>query len=159
CGQAEFGADRVLGIDGYLTAGARRMACLAGARDAFARAEALLTELAGGHLDDEVIRQVCHAEAARAGAWQAAEAPAAERAAQAAGAAEVQIDAGKANTEAGWRDVKVAVFAKRPAGEPAAAATWDERALPRPTARRVPAAVEEAQAFGPRCQAEARRLG
>ena len=29
CGQGEFGADRVLGLDGYLTDGARRMATLA----------------------------------------------------------------------------------------------------------------------------------
>src|SRR5205823_1898516 len=49
--------------------------------------------------------------------------------------------------------------AKRPAGKAAEAATWDERELPRPTARRALAAVEEAQAFGPRCAAEAARLG
>jgi hypothetical protein len=135
------------------------MACLAGARESFAKAQALLAELAGWDLDDEAIRQLCHAEAARARDWQAAAAPAAERLAPAAGAWEVQVDAGKVNTDTGWRDVKVAVFAKRPAGKPAEAATWDERELPRPTARRVLAAVEEAQAFGPRCRAEAERLG
>lgn len=135
------------------------MACLAGARESFAQAEALLAELAGWNLDDEAIRQLCHAEAARARAWQAAETPAAERFAQATGAWEVQIDAGKVNTDTGWRDVKVAIFAKRPAGKPAEAATWDERPLPQPTARRALAAVEEAQAFGPRCRAEAERLG
>jgi hypothetical protein len=142
-----------------LTAGARRMACLAGARESFAQAESLLAELAGWHLDDEAIRQVCHAEAAQARDWQADEAPSAERLAQAAGAWEVQIDAGKVNTDTGWRDVKVAIFAKRPAGPPAEAATWDERDLPPPTARRVLAAVEEASAFGARCRAEAERLG
>lgn len=135
------------------------MACLAGARESFARAEALLGELAGWHLDDDAIRPLCHAEATRAQTWQATEAPAAERFAQAAGLCEVQIDAGKVNTDTGWRDVKVAVFAKRPVGEPAQAATWDERELPRPTARRALAAVEQAQAFGPRCRAEAQRLG
>jgi len=159
CGQGDFGADRVLGIDGYLTAGARRMACLAGVRESFARAEALLAELAGWSADDDTIRRLCHAEAARARAWQAAEAPAAGRFARAAGAAEVPIDAGKVNTEDGWRDVKAAVFARRPAGPPAEAATWDERDLPAPTARRVVAAVEEASAFGERCGAEAGRLG
>jgi hypothetical protein len=135
------------------------MACLAGARESFARAEALLAELAGWGLDDDAIRQLCHAEAARARAWQAAATPAAERFARAAGACEVQIDAGKVNTDTGWRDVKVAVFAKRPRGRPAAAAAWDERELPRPTARHALAAVEGAQAFGPRCAAAAARLG
>jgi hypothetical protein len=148
-----------LGIDGYLTAAARRMACLAGLRESFARAEGLLAELAGWRLDDETVRRQCHAAAARAQVWAAAEAPYAERFAQAEGAAEVQIDAGKVNTDTGWRDVKVATFAKRPPGEPAEAATWDERDLPPPTARRGIAAIAEVAAFGPRCGAEAARLG
>jgi hypothetical protein len=148
-----------LGLDGYLTAGARRMACLAGLRESFARAEALLAELAGWSADAETVRRLCHAEAARAASWAAAAAPAAERFARAAGAAEVQVDAGKVNTADGWRDVKVAAFAKRPAGPPAGAATWEERDLPAPTARRVVAAIEPAAAFGARCAAEAARLG
>lgn len=148
-----------MGIDGYLTPAARRLACLAGLRESFARAEGLLTELAGWQLDDETVRRVCHAEAARAQTWAATAAPYTERLAQAEGAAEVQIDAGKVNTDTGWRDVKVAAFAKRPPGEPATAATWDARQLPPPTARRVIAAIEEAAVFGPRCGAEATRLG
>jgi hypothetical protein len=135
------------------------MACLAGLRESFARAEGLLAELAGWRLDEESVRRLCHAEAWRAQTWAATEAPYTQRFAQAAGAAEVQIDAGKVNTEGGWRDVKVAAFAKRPPGEPAEAATWDERDLPAPTARRVIAAIEEAALFGPRCGAEAARLG
>ncbi len=66
CGQGDFGADRVLGLDGYLTSAARRMACLAGVRQSFGRGETLLTELAGWALDDETIRRLCHTEAARA---------------------------------------------------------------------------------------------
>ncbi len=49
-------------LDGYLTAGARRLACRAGLRDSFARAEKLLTELAHWELDDETIRRLCHAD-------------------------------------------------------------------------------------------------
>ena len=52
CGQGDFGADRVLGLEGYLTAAARRMACLAGVQQSFAKAEMLLTELGGWDLDD-----------------------------------------------------------------------------------------------------------
>ena len=158
CGQGDFGADRVLGIDGYLTPGARRMACLAGVQQSFGRAEGLLAELAGWDLDDETIRRLCHAVAARAAAGRAARATA-EAFAAAAGDHEVQIDAGKVNTLGGWRDVKVAVFARRGRAAPADAAGWDQRDLPAPAVRSVVAAVEEALAFGDRCAAEAGRLG
>lgn len=121
CGQGDFGADRVLGVDGYLTVGARRMACLAGLRDSFARAQKLLTELAGWELDDETVRRLCHQEAGRATAEAFAAAP---------GDWELQIDAGKVNTQEGWRDVKAAVYARRERGEPARPAGWDQRGPP-----------------------------
>lgn len=158
CQQGDFGGDRLLGLDGYLTDGARRMACLAGVRQAFAQAEQVLHELAGWELDDETIRRLCHAEAAHAQATRAERASAAAFAA-APGDREVQIDAGKVNTAEGWRDVKVAVFACRARGEPASAATWDQRDLPAPSVRAVVAAIEEAARFGDRCGVEAQRLG
>jgi hypothetical protein len=158
CKQGDFGGDRLLGLDGYLSDGARRMACLAGVRQAFARAEQLLGELAGWQLDDETIRRLCHTEAAHARARRGERATA-EAFAAAGGDREVQIDAGKVNTAAGWRDVKVAVFACRTRAAPAEAAGWDQRDLPGPSVRAVIAAVEEASAFGDRCAAEAGRLG
>jgi hypothetical protein len=157
CHQGEFGADRILGIEGYLTQGACRMACLAGVQQSFGRAEQLLDELAGWQLDDETIRRVCHQTAHEAHA-EREERVTEELFAQAQGDCEAHIDAGKVNTLEGWRDVKVAIFAKRERGEPATAAEWDERDLPKPTVRSVIAAVEEAAVFGERCGAEARRL-
>jgi hypothetical protein len=157
CKQGEFGADRILGMDGYLTQGARRMACLAGVQQSFARAEQLLDELAGWQLDDETIRRVCHQTAQQAHE-ERTERATAERFAHAQGDCEAHIDAGKVNTLEGWRDVKVAIFAKRERGEPTTAAEWDKRQLPKPTARAVIAAIEEASLFGERCAAEARRL-
>ena len=112
CGQGDFGGDRVLGLEGYLTAAALCMACLAGVRQSFARGEALLAELAGWDLDDETIRRLCHAEAARAAAGREERATA-EAFADAPGDWELQIDAGKVNTQEGWRDVKAAVYARR----------------------------------------------
>lgn len=152
-----YPADACLGVDGYVTTAAERMAVLAGARDSFARAEVALRELAGWELDDEAIRRLTHAAAGRATATRAARP--AGRFAAAAGAAEVQIDAGKVNTDTGWRDVKVAVFAKRAAGEPATPAEWADRDLPAPTARSVVAHVEDCGAFAGRVRAEADRLG
>ena len=147
----------MLGVDGYLTDGACRMATLAGVRQSFAQAEQLLAELAGWQLDEETIRRVCHAEAAAARATRSERATA-ERFAAAVGDLELQIDAGKVNTQQGWRDVKVAVFARRARGQPTAAEHWKHRALPGPAVRSVIAAIEEAELFGDRCAAEAERL-
>jgi len=157
CGQGDFGAGRVLGIEGYVTAGACRMACLLGVQQSFAKAEQALAEVAGWELDDNTIRQLCHATARRASASRAERATAAAFAA-APGDWELQIDAGKANTLGGWRDVKVAVFGRRERGEPSTATDWDERDLPAPAVRSVLAAVAEATAFGDRVAAEAERL-
>lgn len=158
CGQGAFGADGVLGLDGYLTRGAQRLATLAGVQQSFGRAEHLLAELAGWQLDEETIRRLCHTVAAQATATRPERATA-EQFAAAVGDLELQIDAGKVNTLEGWRDVKVAVFARRQRGEPASASDWDHRELPAPTVRSVVAAIEEAERFGGRCATEAERLG
>jgi hypothetical protein len=163
CGQGDFGADRVLGIDGYVTAAACRMACLVGVQQSFAKAQRTLAEVAGWQLDDNTLRKLCHATAARATAGRAERATAdtfaqAQADAQASVDVELQLDAGKANTREGWRDVKVAVFACRERGVPTTVADWDERELPAPGVRTVVAAVEEASVFGERCAQEATRL-
>lgn len=134
------------------------MAVFAGTRDSFAHAQQTLRELCGWNLDDEVIRQRTHAAARRATATRDTRADD-ERFARAPGAAEVQIDAGKVNTDTGWRDVKVAAFARREAGEPIGSDRWGERELPAPSARSVVAAIEEAEAFTDRVRSEADRLG
>jgi hypothetical protein len=159
CRQPGFAADRLLGVDGWLTTQARRMACLAGIHDPFRKAESLLAELAGWSVDAETVRRVCHAEAARAAAMRPARTAGPDAFAQAGGDRELHIDAGKVNTPGGWRDVKLAVFAARDRAAPAGTADAADRALPEPSARSVIAAVEEAAAFGGRCQAEAARLG
>jgi hypothetical protein len=157
CEQGEFGADGVLGIDGYVTRGACRMACLLGVQQSFARAEVALAEVAGWELDDNTIRRLCHATAALARNTREERATA-NAFFQAEGDFELQIDAGKVNTFEGWRDVKVAVFNRRKRGEPTTAETWDERDLPAPAVRSVLAAVEEASQFGDHCEQEAKRL-
>lgn len=133
------------------------MACLLGVQQSFAKAQLALAEVAGWQLDDNTIRHLCHATAAQARACRDERATA-EAFAQAAGDVELQIDAGKANTLEGWRDVKVGVFARRPRGQAATAADWDERDLPAPAVRSVVSAVEAAGAFGARCATEAERL-
>lgn len=105
---------------GCLTTAARRMACLAGVQQSFARAETLPAELSGwevGRRDDPPA--LPRGGGAGDGRGFAA----------ASGDRELQIDAGKVNTREGWRDVKAAVFACRGRGEPAEASSWDGAAL------------------------------
>jgi len=152
-----FPADDVLGVEGYLTVGARRMAALAGLQQSFAKAEQLLAELSGWDLDDETIRQLTHATATAA-ARRRSERTDVERFAAAAGAIEVPIDAGKVNTTDGWRDVKMAVFSKRKEGLPATPADYAERLVPPPTICTVIADVAPAEQFAERVRHEADRL-
>lgn len=159
CAEVGFAADHRLGLDGYLSARARRMACRAGLNNPFRTAEGLLRELSGWSVDAETIRRLTHAEAARAAATRDQRAGTPEAFAGAVGDHEVHIDAGKVNTPDGWRDVKVAVFGVRDRGPSSSSSGYEQRALPDPTARSVVAAVEEVGAFGPRCRAEADRLG
>lgn len=159
CGQPEFAADRLLGVDDWLTARARRMACLAGIHDPFRKAEQLLGELAGWSVDAETIRRRCHATAANARQQRPQRQELPKEFAHATGERELHIDAGKVNTPDGWRDVKMAVFACRERGAATTADDYEQRQLPAPATRALVAEVEEAQVFGRRCQIEAQRLG
>ena len=152
-----FPADTALGIDGYVSTAAERMAVFAGTRDSFAHAQQTLRELCGWNLDDEVIRQLTHATARRATNSRDTRTDD-ERFAQAPGVVEVAIDAGKVNTDTGWRDVKLAVFCKRELGESVGLDQWDERELPTPSVRSLVAAIEEVEAFTGRVRAESDRL-
>jgi hypothetical protein len=155
-----FPADGLLGIDGWLTPHALQMACRAGVADPFRKAELLLQELCGWSVGADTLRRRCHEQAASAAASRQGRAALPEAFRRAEGDFELHIDAGKVNTvEDGWRDVKVAVFARRERGEGCDSAELGERALPGPSARAVVAAVEGRGDFGPRAEAEALRLG
>jgi hypothetical protein len=160
CEQGCFPADRLLGVDGWLTPRAVGMACRAGIADPFRKAEALLEELAGWSIDADTLRRRCHEQAALAADSRQGRAALPEAFARAKGDFELHIDAGKVNTmEDGWRDVKMAVFARRGRGEGCDSTGLDQRELPAPQVRGVVAAVERREEFGPRVEAEALRLG
>jgi hypothetical protein len=159
CRQPQFAADRLLGVDGWLTPRARAMADRAGIHDPFRQAEGLLEDLAGWSIGAETLRRYCHEDAARARHSRGEREALPGQFTRAEGDRELHIDAGKVNTPGGYRDVKVAVFACRARAEPATAADYEQRDLPPPSARSVVAEVEEAQAFGGRCAREAERLG
>jgi hypothetical protein len=159
CGLGGYFADRILGLQGYLTRGATRLICLLGGRNSFAVAEHLLSECCGWSVSDERIRQACEAEATRIADFQACSPTVTETFAEAAGDVEFQSDAAKVNTTGGWRDMKIGIFARRERGEPATPAEWDERYLPAPTTRAAFAAIEPIDTFAPRWSQWAARLG
>ena len=159
CNDAGFPADTVLGLVGSVTRRALRLICHVGASDSFDRGERTLRELMGWSVDAETIRRLCHAEAATCRENKAEQREVAEKFRKAVGDREVQIDAGKVNTETGWRDVKVVSIAVRPSGPPSTSEDYEQRDLPTPVVRRVSAAIEAAEDFGRRCLTEAERLG
>ena len=159
CQTAGFAADDRFGTGRFLTARARRLACVLGLESSFDRAAHLLRETVGWSLGVETLRLLCHAEAKALADTRSQRLDTAADFAAATGDWELQIDAGKVNTMGGWRDVKLATFARRQRGVRATAETALERDLPAPEVRAVIAAIEPAEEFGRRCRTESRRLG
>ena len=170
CHRVSRPADRVIGLNGWLTRRARRMVCRAGLDRArrwvctvgldrpFRQAEGLLQELSGWSVDAETVRRITHEEASAAcqGRPEREALPVAFE--TALGDPELHIDAGKVNTRDGWKDVKVAVFAVRERGDASTSEDIGGRDLPAPSVRSVIAAVEEIGRFEVRCKTEADRL-
>ena len=64
CGLTAYPADDRIGLDGFLSPGAVRLACMAAASWSFDVASERLDELAGVRIDDETIRRQVHRAAA-----------------------------------------------------------------------------------------------
>lgn len=92
-------------------------------------------------------------------AWQRTAPSVREDFQKAEGDVEFTADGTMVNTTEGWQEVKLALFAKRPRGEPATPEEWDDRTLPKPTARVAFAAIEGSDRFGSRFGQWAARLG
>jgi hypothetical protein len=157
CGLAAYPTDDRLGLEGYLSPGATRLACLAAASWSFDVAAARLAELAGVRLDDETIRRHVHRAAGRLAARRDASPPAAF--ADAAGDVELLVDGVMAPTRGGWHELKLAAYQVRPRGAPAGAAAWADRALPPPAASVGYAMLADCRAFAARWRPWAAGLG
>jgi hypothetical protein len=153
-----YPADARVGLDGFLSPQATRLACLAAASWSFDVASDRLDEIAGLRIDDETIRRYCHRAARRPGRRREADPPAADFAA-AEGDLEFLADGVMAPTRDGWREVKMALFQVRPRGEAAEAADWAARELPSPTAAAAYATTADSEAFAARWAPWAEALG
>lgn len=134
------------------------MLCLAGASWSFASASRYLAELCGLQASAGTVRSVCQGEAPRIEAWQASPA-ASETYRQTPGIDEFQTDGTCINTTAGWKEMRVGVFAKRMPGAAATASQWSTRKLPAPGSRVAFAAIEDHETFAARWPLVASRLG
>jgi hypothetical protein len=159
CKLGGYPLDALLGLDGFLSKQARRVACFIACNNSFVWTRKILTEACGWFVSDELLRHVCYREGARIEAWLDVDEQAYQHFLAAAGQIEVEIDAAKVNSVDGWRDVKIGIFAKREPGAKATPEKWEKRDLPDPTARMAFAKIEEAADFGKRCRDWADRLG
>jgi hypothetical protein len=148
-----------MGIIGGRTRQAERMLCLAGASWSFAQASAYLDELSGLKVSANTVRSVCGQEARRIEQWQANCPAAGEKYRKTPGNDEFQIDGTCINTNEGWKEMRVGVFAKRMPGPAATPREWNTRKLPSPGARVAFAAIEDHEAFAARWPVVASRLG
>lgn len=147
-----------MGIVGGRSRQAERMLCLAGGSWSYERASHYLAELSGLHVCANTVRSVCHAEAACIERWQS-QPIAGEKHRKTPGNDEFETDGTCVNTTEGWKEMRVGVFVKRPAGEPATPDEWATRKLPRPASRIAFAAIEDHVSFAARWQPTAARLG
>lgn len=136
------------------------MLCLAGASWSFDRASANLREFCGLSVCDNTIRAVCHDHGGWMRDWQRDDPRAGEAFRHAAGDVEFQTDGTCVNTTAGWREMRLSIFAKRKRGEPASGrGDWEQRGLPAPHARVVQAGIRTGDQLGPGWRRMAGRLG
>ena len=158
CGQGGAHVDRRLGLDGFLSRQASRLVCLTGGRVGFDAASKMLAACCGWTVSDETIRLACEGQSGRIAEFHATP-EAVAKFSRSKGEVEFQLDGTTVNTIGGWREMKLAIFARREPGEKATAAEWESRDLPVPTTRVAFAAIEPIERFAPRIGAWAGRLG
>lgn len=159
CGLGCHPRDAWLGLEGFLSPQARRLICLAAASWSFDRASDLLDELCGLRVSDTTIRAAAVTAGAQVRDWQR-HSPAPKAAFTAAcGEIEFSTDGTGVNTLQGWREMRLALFAKRLPGPAATPQQWDERELPAPSVRVLFGGLWNAEQFGPQWRSWAARLG
>jgi hypothetical protein len=133
----------------HVTEHARRMLTLAGMNNSFDKASATLSELSHITVSDDTIERVCQEEGIGAADWIQSAPQAAESFTQAPGQAELYTDGLMINTTTdGWREMRLSVLAKRPAGAAAEPGDWSKRLLEEPTARPAACAIAPANVVG-----------
>lgn len=157
---SRYAADAVLGLGGRFSQVVQKHGCRLAADVSFAKAGEHRDEMLGVKIAPETVRTLVEAHGRAMAEFQPRDEPSAAAFRQAEGAVEFATDAGKVNTrEEGWKDLKIAVISKRPAGERATPDGWDSRPLPAATIVLAFAMIATSKAFGRTWRAPLRRLG
>ena len=162
CGQdGSYGTDEQLGVAGQrYTRAMQKHACRLAAGASFAAASSDLHEMLGVDLGPETLRKVVQEHGRKMTRFQGEDVAGEEAFRQAKGEVEFTTDAGKVHTrEEGWKDLKIAVIAKREAGEPTSPRQWKSQRLPAATVVLAFATVAPAQEFRRSWRPRLRRLG
>jgi len=94
-----------------------------------------LKEMCHLWVSDQTVRRVSDAVGQQAQQWMRQSSEPVQAFEQAEGQVEFLTDGVMVNTRAGWREMRLSLFAKRPAGPAASVQQWADRHLPDPTAR------------------------
>jgi hypothetical protein len=126
----------------------------------FAATSEHLHEMLGVGIAPETVRTLVEGHGQAMARFQPEDTETAAAFAKAAGAVEFAVDAGKVNTrEESWKDLKIAVISKRPAGKSTAVDQWDGQRLPAATLVLAFAMIATAKTFRRTWRKRLRRLG
>jgi hypothetical protein len=162
CGaDGSYAADAVLGVEGErYSKTVQRHCCRLAADGSFASAREHVHEMLGVEVCPETVRKVVQGHGQKMARFQSQDTVSEEAFRQAKGEVEFTTDAGKVNTrEEGWKDLKIAVIAKRPAGEPTSPEQWKSQRLPLATMVLAFAMIATAKEFRKSWRPRLRRLG
>lgn len=162
CGEGgAYAADELLGVEGLrYTRTVQKHCCRLAAETSFASTSEHMHEMLGVDLCPETVRTMVEGRGKEMARFQAADTASEKAFQKAAGEVEFTTDAGKVNTrEEGWKDLKIAVFSKREAGEATTPEEWKKQRLPAPTMVLAFAMIATAKEFRKQWRPRLRRLG
>jgi hypothetical protein len=155
-----YAADEVLGLDGRYSRTLQKHACRLGADGSFATTREHLHELLGVNVSAETLRTMVQGHGKAMQRFQPQDEATAQAFRKAPGEVEFAVDAGKVNTrEEGWKDLKIAVIAKRESGQPAKPSEWDKQRLPAATVVVAFAMIATSKVFRRSWRSRLRQLG
>lgn len=162
CGSdGSYAADALLGVEGErYTKTVQKHCCRLSAEVGFASTSEHVHAMLGVDLCPETVRTMVEGHGQAMARFQAQDTASEQAFRTAEGAVEFTTDAGKVNTrEEGWKDLKIAVIAKRKAGAPTALGEWKAQRLPAATMVLALAMIATAKEFRKSWRPRLRRLG
>jgi hypothetical protein len=160
-GDGCYAADAVLGVEGErYTKTVQKHCCRLAAETSFASTSAHLQALLGVDVCPETVRTLVQRHGRAMTRFQAQDKASEQAFQKAEGEVEFSTDAGKVNTrEEGWKDLKIAVIAKRKAGTPCTPEEWKSQRLPAATMVLAFAMIATSAVFRRSWRPRLRRLG